>query len=110
MQKKEVCLGMIGAGRATELHMNAIHRYSGVPVRCKTIVARRWEQVVEAKNKYGFETATLNVKELLEDPEIDVIDICTPPSCFNTTFPLAIPSPDCISYSIVSAFTLKFEP
>ena len=79
MQKKEVCLGMIGAGRATELHMNAIHRYSGVPVRCKTIVARRWEQVVEAKNKYGFETATLNVKELLEDPEIDVIDICTPP-------------------------------
>ena len=41
MQKKEVCLGMIGAGRATELHMNAIHRYSGVPVRCKTIVARR---------------------------------------------------------------------
>ena len=68
MQKKEVCLGMIGAGRATELHMNEIHRYSGVPVRCKTIVARRWEQVVEAKNKYGFETATLNVKELLEDP------------------------------------------
>lgn len=79
MPKKEVCLGMIGAGRATELHMNAIRRYSGVPVRCKTIVARRWEQVVEAKNKYGFEIATMNVEELLEDPEIDVIDICTPP-------------------------------
>ena len=59
--KKIVCLGMAGAGRATELHMNAIKRYSGVPIRCKTIIARREEQVVWAKEKYGFEKSDKEV-------------------------------------------------
>ena len=77
--KKDICIGVAGAGRATELHMNALHRYSGVPVRYKCITAKRFEQVNEAKEKYGFEYATLNYDELLNDPEIDVIDICTPP-------------------------------
>ena len=27
-QKKEICIGMAGAGRATELHMNALRRYT----------------------------------------------------------------------------------
>jgi len=30
--KGEVCLGVAGAGRATELHMNALKRFGGVPV------------------------------------------------------------------------------
>ncbi len=77
--KKDVCIGVAGAGRATELHMNALHRYSGVPVRYKGITAKRFEQVNAAKEKYGFEYATLNFDDLLNDPEIDVIDICTPP-------------------------------
>lgn len=77
--KKEVCFGMAGAGRATELHMNAIKRYSGAPLRCKRIVARRKEQVEQAKNRYGFEMASLNFDDLIHDDEIDVIDICTPP-------------------------------
>ena len=77
--EKAVCLGMAGAGRATELHMNAIKRYSGVPVRCKRIMARRKEQVEWAKEKYGFEMASLDFEDLINDEEIDVIDICTPP-------------------------------
>ena len=77
--KGEICIGMVGAGRATELHMNAIRRFSGVPVCMKHIIARRWEQVNEAKNRYGYQCASLRFQDLLEDPEIDVIDICTPP-------------------------------
>lgn len=77
--KGEICIGMAGAGRATELHMNAIRRFSGVPVCMKHIIARRWEQVNEAKNRYGYQCASLRFQDLLEDPEIDVIDICTPP-------------------------------
>lgn len=78
-QKGEICIGMAGAGRATELHMNALARYSGVPVCYKHIIARRWEQVNEAKERYGFVNASLDFQDLLNDPEIDVIDICTPP-------------------------------
>lgn len=77
--KGEVCIGMAGAGRATELHMNALQRYSGVPVCYKRIIARRWEQVNEMKDRYGFLEASVDFEDLLSDPEIDVIDICTPP-------------------------------
>lgn len=52
--KKEICIGMAGAGRATELHMNALKRYTGVPVCNKHIIGRRFEQVNSAKEKYGF--------------------------------------------------------
>ncbi len=77
--KGEICLGVAGAGRATELHMNALKRFSGVPVCYKRIIARRFEQVNQMKERYGFQEASLDFDDLLTDPEIDVIDICTPP-------------------------------
>ncbi len=77
--KGEVCLGVAGAGRATELHMNALKRFGGVPVCYKHIMARRFEQVQTMKDRYGFINASLNFDDLLNDPEIDVIDVCTPP-------------------------------
>lgn len=77
--KGEVCIGMAGAGRATELHINGLERYTGVPICLKRIIARRREQVEEAKVKYGFQEASLCFEDLLQDAEIDVIDICTPP-------------------------------
>ncbi len=76
---KEVCIGMVGAGRATELHMQAYRRVHDIPIRLKHIVARRQEQLSYAKDKYGFEKMSFRFEDLLEDPEIDVIDICTPP-------------------------------
>lgn len=75
----KIVIGMVGAGRATELHMHALQRVSGIPLRFKTIVARRSEQLVPAKERYGFEQLSYDFNDLLQDPEIDVIDICTPP-------------------------------
>lgn len=77
--KGEICLGMVGAGRATELHMNALKRFAGVPVCYKTVVARRTAQVTEAQQRFGFMNASLDFNDLLNDKEIDIIDICTPP-------------------------------
>ena len=77
--KGEICIGMAGAGRATELHVNGLKRYSGVAICLKHIIARRFEQVNAAKERYGFRNASLDFEDLLKDPEIDVIDICTPP-------------------------------
>lgn len=77
--KKDICIGMAGAGRATELHINALKRFSGYPIRLKRIIARRPEQVNLAKEVYGFELASVSFDDLLNDDEIDVIDICTPP-------------------------------
>lgn len=77
--KGEICIGMAGAGRATELHMNALRRYTEVPICYKRIIAHRWEQVNAAKERFGFLESSLSFDDLLKDPEIDVIDICTPP-------------------------------
>lgn len=74
-----ICFGMVGAGRATELHMHALYRVSSIPLRFKTIVALRPEQLLPAQKLYGFENASYQFEDLLNDPEIDVIDICTPP-------------------------------
>lgn len=83
MSKKAICIGMAGAGRATELHMHAYVRVSHVPIRYKTIMAKREEQLVPAKELYGFENYTYDFEEMINDPEIDVIDICTPPYVHN---------------------------
>lgn len=77
--RHELCIGMAGAGRATELHMEALKRFSGIPLCYKRIVARRKEQVKEMQDRFGFQEYSLNFEDLLNDPEIDVIDICTPP-------------------------------
>lgn len=74
-----VTIGMAGAGRATELHMDAYRKVSGIPLRFRRIIALRPEQVFPAREHYGFDEASLEFNDLLDDPEIDVIDICTPP-------------------------------
>lgn len=77
--KKEVVIGVAGAGRATELHVMGLKRFAGVPIRLKTVVARRQEQLEYAKQAYGFEHISTNFNDLINDPEIDIIDVCTPP-------------------------------
>lgn len=72
---------MIGAGRATELHMNALRRYSEIPICYKWIVARREEQLLPAQKRYGFLQTTYSFGEVISDPEVDIVDICTPPYC-----------------------------
>ena len=75
----EICIGMAGAGRAAELHLSALKRFGGLPICRKHIIARRWEQINEMKNRFGFQNASTDFNDLLNDPEIDVIDVCTPP-------------------------------
>lgn len=77
--KNNVCIGMAGAGRATELHIQGLQRFAGVPIKLKTVVARRQEQLDYAKNTYGFEHTSTNFDDIINDPEIDIVDICTPP-------------------------------
>lgn len=78
MNKGIVTVGVVGAGRALELHAFGYKR-SNIPVRLKTVMARRQEQIQQAIELYGFEKGTMSYADILNDPEIDVIDICTPP-------------------------------
>jgi predicted dehydrogenase len=77
--KNTVTIGMAGAGRGTELHMEALKRVSGIDVRCRHIISKTSQRLMKAKERFGFERASLDFRDLLTDPQIDVIDICTPP-------------------------------
>lgn len=76
---EQVVVGMAGAARGTELHMGGYERVHGLDLRLKKIMGRRPEQVVPARERYGFEEAVYSFEELINDPEINLIDICTPP-------------------------------
>ncbi|MBE6133382.1 MAG: Gfo/Idh/MocA family oxidoreductase [Erysipelotrichaceae bacterium] len=76
---KTITIGMIGAGRATELHMNAYQHVHGVNLRYKYIYDTDLKKCSFAKEKYGFEQCASSLQSILEDSDIDVIDICTPP-------------------------------
>ena len=69
--KGEICIGMAGAGRATELHMNALNRYTGVPVCYKHIIARRYEQVNRMKDRYGFKYSLISFNTFFSSPRAD---------------------------------------
>lgn len=77
--KKEVVIGMVGAGRASELHINALSHVKGVRIRKKKIMAGHSETSKKGQERYEFEQAVNDIEEMLSDPEIDVIDICSPP-------------------------------
>lgn len=76
---RHITIGMAGAGRAAELHAAAYSKVSGIPIRLKRIIAPRAQQVCAARIHFGFEEASDDFFDLINDPEIDVIDVCTPP-------------------------------
>lgn len=76
---KEVTIGLVGSGFASHLHCNGYKKVYGLYVRLKTIVDIDIKKAKEVSQKYGFEKATTDFNELLNDDEIDVISICTPP-------------------------------
>lgn len=78
-KKREIVFSMIGSGRAAEIHLNALKRYTGIPICYKYIVVRRFKQINFIKERFGFQYATLDIEEVLNDSEVDIIDICTPP-------------------------------
>lgn len=75
----KITIGVVGAGRATELHMFG-YRHAELPIRLKTLIGGQdREKAKKAQESYGFENLSFNFDDLLNDDEIDVIDINTPP-------------------------------
>lgn len=76
---RPVVVGSVGAGFAAALHGNGYQRVCTVPVRLKTIADPDLERAEHVCGQYGYEQVTPDFQDLLRDPEIDVIDILTPP-------------------------------
>ena len=75
----KIRVGLIGSGFVAELHMYAYKRVYGVEAEVAAVVSRG-DHVVEFAKKHGIAQTYRDYHDLLADPAIDVIDICTPPS------------------------------
>ena len=78
-ETKTVVVGTLGAGYAARLHGNGYKKVSGVRVRLKTICDLNTDLARQVQEEFGYEQITADFQEMLADPEIDVIDIVTPP-------------------------------
>ena len=78
-ETKTVVVGTLGAGYAAHLHGNGYEKVAGVHVRLKTVCDLQADLAEKVKERYGYEQICTDFNEMLADPEIDVIDIVTPP-------------------------------
>ena len=78
MFEKPICAALVGIGWAGAMHANALHHLHGIHVNLKTVCALEPE-VCDFAAKYGFHTYTNSYREVLDDPESDVVDLATPP-------------------------------
>ena len=76
-------IGLIGYGFMGAAHSHAwrtAHRFFDLPAApvLHTIAGRTESAVADAAERYGFASHTTRWQDLIEDPGIDVVDICTP--------------------------------
>ncbi len=82
--KKIYNIGLLGFGAMGQTHAYAIHNfpyfYKDLPfsARIGGVVTRSMEKSLRVCEQYGFDTAYPDEDAVLADPEIDIIDICTP--------------------------------
>ncbi|MFB5193534.1 inositol 2-dehydrogenase [Neobacillus sp. KR4-4] len=74
----KITIGIIGAGRIGRLHATNIAPLSNV--RIKAISDIYIDSVEEWAKQIGIETVTTNYQDILNDPEIDAVFICSPTS------------------------------
>jgi len=75
---KKVVIGLIGSGFAARLHCEAYQYVHGVQVWIKA-VASTSKDVNEFAREFNIPDVYTDYRQLLADPEIDVVDIVLPP-------------------------------
>lgn len=75
---KKVTVGMIGTGFAAALHAEAYQKVYGIEVCVKAAASLAPDAEAFAR-RYGIGQVYPDYRRLLEDPEIEVIDIISPP-------------------------------
>ncbi len=81
--RRTLQVGLIGYKFMGKAHSNAWRqapRFFNLPadLRMKTICGRDGRAVEQAAEKFGWEKSETDWRAVVDDPEIDIIDICTP--------------------------------
>ena len=76
---REVGVGLVGSGFVAELHMHAYRRVYGVDAQVRAVCSRG-DHVLDFARRFAIPDTCRAWRDLLADPAIDVIDLCTPPA------------------------------
>lgn len=76
---KTVRVAIVGSGFIADLHMHAYRRVFGLAVEVRAVVSRG-DRVLDFARRFGIPEVHRDWRILLDDPDIDVIDLCTPPA------------------------------
>ena len=71
--------GMMGRAHAYAYTVAPVMRHLGHRPRLRVISGRDKEKVARAAAAYGFESWTDDWREMVTRPDVDIVDICTPP-------------------------------
>src|SRR5215472_7969891 len=74
-----VTIGLVGCGFVAELHMYAYKRVYGIDAEV-IAVAARGDHVFDFAKKHKIRKTYRDFRDLIDDGEVDVVDICTPPA------------------------------
>jgi len=77
--RPRVRVGMVGAGFVARLHAEAYHHVHGVEVELRAVAAARVERARAFAAEAGVATVALDLRAVLDDPTVDVVDLCVPP-------------------------------
>jgi predicted dehydrogenase len=73
-----VRIGLVGAGFVARLHAEAYRHMHGVNVELGSVVAARPERAAAFAAEFGVRRVATDVRATLDDPEVDLVDLCAP--------------------------------
>lgn len=76
--RRKVAIGLVGTGFAASFHLENYRLVRGLDVRVKGVASLHPERGQEFAAVHGLERAYPTVDDLLDDPEIDLVDLCVP--------------------------------
>jgi predicted dehydrogenase len=79
-QEAEVGIGLIGAGFAAAQHARAYRSVRGVKVNLVAVCSRDVNRAERFARQHGFGRACGDYRQVLDHPDVDVVDVCVPNS------------------------------
>jgi predicted dehydrogenase len=77
-ERPRVRVGMVGAGFVARIHAEAYRHVRSVDVELRWVAARRPERARAFADEFGVGGAADDVRRILDDPEVDLVDLCAP--------------------------------
>lgn len=100
--KKTLCIGLLGFGAMGRTHTWAVQNlpffYGSLPFSAKVVgvCTTSMEKSERVANEFGMQIATTDEDDLINSPDIDIIDICTPNIYHYSTLKKAVAAGKCV--------------